>query len=168
MGAESFFVQVLPAGVEAVAEGGPATIRGASGLSRDDLLPRLGAQELSEDVYACEGIVRVTFREEELAEQGRAGVMSVALEGCFACFAEALDAMFLVASRVPGPARFFHPLGVNMELGDKQEFTTKMTSLYEVKRRRFEEVFGRQHFLTLPDSEFYREYKKRLGEKGSV
>ena len=166
MGAESFFVEVLPAGVEAVAEGGPAAIRGASGLLRDDLLLRLGAQELSEDVYSCEGIVRVTFREEKSSEQRRTEVVSIVLEGCFACFPEALDAMFLVASRVPGPARFLHPLGVNMGVGDKQEFTAKMTSVYEGKRRRFEEAFGHKRFLTLPDSAFYREYKKRLGDKG--
>jgi hypothetical protein len=167
MGAESFFVHVLPAGVEPV----PApsgSFQGASGLSGKDLVRALGGQPLSQGKYLCERILFLTVREQLALGRQSAEVTSVVLEGCFACYSEALEAMLLAASRVPGvkPARFFHPLGVDVEVTAKEAFVTGIRAVYEAKHRSFQTTFGDLHFLTPPNSYFYDEYKNRSARGG--
>lgn len=165
MGVESFFVHLVPAGVQTSSAPSGLTLTGASALSRRAVLRHLGATVLPNGRAALNGLLLATLREHEVADTGSPKVLSVVLEGCFACFAEAVEVMLAAAARLPGnqAASFYHPGGMDLPSTAREEFISATTRIYAAKRSAFRESFGDVHFLTLPDSQFYAEVKRRVG-----
>ncbi len=109
--------------------------------------------------YAINGILKLQFSLENASLQG------FSLEGCFSWYDESLELIYQIVKLINDklmPIEIDQPVSMeSKKLLDKERFLNTVRGFYEGKYKYFSDLFKGARFKSLPDKDFYNEYKRR-------
>ena len=163
MGTESFFLKLLPEGVQPVAVDGKLAFEGRSKLFTTDFRNQVMVSSLDIHPYRNTSdmfVVENTFLLDTSAD-GR-WLKEITIEGCFAWYPEALVIAYQLASTIHTqilPVTVYFPPDTAFYPTDEDTFITTIRQVHDRRWQIFQQHFPGFHKQLLPE-QFYKAYQQ--------
>lgn len=170
MGAESYFITLLPTGIS------PAIIDGANGFKgKTDIKVKDFIEKIKQMKYPIKSIKEENwfwFAIDDAIvmrlEHQDGWIQALSLEGCFSWYVEGLQLCYEITRSINDnilKVQVYHPLlGLNFTLGTIEEFLIQVKNVYQDKYERFIREFGEIHGKVQPGMPFF-DFRKKSKRK---
>ncbi|MBN1898334.1 MAG: hypothetical protein JW827_06125 [Spirochaetes bacterium] len=160
MGAESYFIHIIPQNVEPIKIKGANAFQGTTGLTVDSLINILSSsfqiKHLQDKEYIVNEYWIISFSEET------GGFQALTVEGCFTLFEKGITVIFELAKLIDRsiPIFIYHPYGIKKPITSEQDLGSVMHQIYDQKIEQFKELFPSSTKPSLPRETFYQSLHK--------